>query len=74
MCFAVCAPLQALLSLHGIETELVEVWFRREYGEHNHFWLKLPDDRILDPTADQFGLPAIYLGKMPQSYEGAIIR
>lgn len=72
MCFAVCGPLQPLLSLAGVETELVEAWFKREYGEQNHYWLKLPDGRILDPTADQFGLPAVYLGPIPEDYRRAM--
>lgn len=65
MCFAVCAPLQALLKLCGVETELVEAHF----AELNHVWLRLPDGRILDPTADQFGLESVYLGPLPLIYE-----
>ena len=64
MCFAVCAPLQAYLSLCGVETTLVEASF----AEVNHVWLQLPDGRILDPTADQFGLDAVYLGGLPLAY------
>lgn len=64
MCFAVCAPLQSLLSISGIETELVEV----EFPGINHFYLRLLDGRILDPTADQFDLPAVYLGPVPEKY------
>lgn len=65
MCFAVCAPLQTLLDIAGIETEMVEAHF----SEINHVWLRLKDGRILDPTADQFGLEAIYLGPLPLIYE-----
>jgi hypothetical protein len=65
MCFAVCAPLQPLLYLAGVESELVEVSF----AEVNHCFLRLSDGRILDPTADQFGLEPVYLGAMPLKYE-----
>ena len=60
MCFAVCAPLASLLHLHGVETEVVE----SDLGETNHFWIRLADGRVLDPTADQFdkSLPPVYLG------------
>jgi hypothetical protein len=61
MCFMIAAPLQGYLSFLGIETELVE----GEVNQTNHYWLELPDGRVLDPTADQFdlGLPPVYLGK-----------
>lgn len=65
MCFAVCAPLQGLLSASGIETELEGI----NFPEVNHYFLRLPDGRILDPTADQFGLEPVYLGPMPLQYE-----
>lgn len=60
-CFMVVAPLAALLSLYGVEAKVVE----SDLGWCNHFWLRLPDGRTLDPTADQFGelgLPPVYLG------------
>ncbi len=61
MCLAVSAPLQGFLSVIGVETDLEFVEF--DWG--NHAFLKLPDGRVLDPTADQFGdlnLPPIYIG------------
>lgn len=64
MCFAVCAPLQAYLAICGIETRLVYA----SLAEVNHVWLRLPDGRVLDPTADQFGLEAVYLGELPLAY------
>ena len=68
MCFAVCAPLQAYLAIFGVELELVEA----DFGRVNHVWLALSDGRILDPTADQFGIkPAVYLGPIPSAYETA---
>lgn len=66
MCFAVSAPLQGFLSaLYGIQTELETV----DFGDTTHVWLRLPDGRILDATADQFGLAAIYLGDVPELYK-----
>ena len=70
MCFAVCAPLQSLLGLQGIETELIE----GAVGKWEHFWLRLPDGRVLDPTADQFRapggktMPNVYIGALPGWY------
>ena len=69
MCFAVCAPLQGLLSACGLETELIEA----DFPFMDHVWLKLPDGRILDSTASQFSdplhrLPAVYLGPLPAVY------
>lgn len=71
MCFAVCAPLAGLLHAHGVKVELIEA----DLGACNHVWLRLPDGRALDPTADQFSnyqfaalgietmeLPPVYLG------------
>ena len=64
MCFAVAAPLAGLLKMHGVDAVLKE----GDLGELNHFWLCLPDGRVLDPTADQFNdfgvelMPSVYLG------------
>lgn len=51
MCFFICVPLQAYLSISGFETELIEGEIKTEEGIWNHYLLKLPDERILDPTA-----------------------
>jgi hypothetical protein len=65
MCFMVCAPLVTLLNMYGVKCEMVS----GEDDERNHYWLKLADGRVLDPTADQFNgsqhrrLPPVYLGK-----------
>lgn len=66
MCAAVCWPLAGFLhAVHGMATEAVE----SDLGHMNHIWLRLPDGRALDPTADQFNalfpdvdLPPVYLG------------
>jgi hypothetical protein len=69
MCFAVCAPLVTLLGLYGVPATMVEGdVYADDIRWCNHFWLKLVDGRVLDPTADQFNsivtepLPAVYLG------------
>jgi hypothetical protein len=73
MCLAVCAPLQGLLSAFGYETELVE----GDFEHTNHYWLRLPDGRIIDPTADQFTtptgarMPKVYIGELPEWYRPA---
>ena len=67
MCFAVSAPLASLLRIHGVEAELVE----SDLAETNHFWIRLADGRVLDPTADQFdeSLPPVYLGPATKIHE-----
>lgn len=66
MCFAVCAPLHTLLiSMYDIQTNIVE----GQVDGRNHFWLELQDGRILDPTADQFDGPKVYLGEKPDNYK-----
>lgn len=66
MCMAIAAPLQSFLSgVYNFSTELETV----DFPDCNHVWLRLPDGRILDVTADQFGLDAIYLGQVPELYE-----
>jgi len=76
MCFAVSAPLQGFLSVCGFETQLIEGEIEVSKNElWNHFWLKLPDGRILDATANQFRtpdnkeMPKIYLGEKPNWYK-----
>jgi hypothetical protein len=75
MCFAVCAPLQGFLSaIYNFETELTE----GAIGEHQHYWLTLPDGQIIDPTADQFPnptgepMPEVFIGTRPDWYVEAI--
>lgn len=74
-CCCVVWPLQGYLLACGLETEVVEGRIHANEGIWNHFWLKLPDNRILDPTADQFStpegekMPRTYLGKKPNWYK-----
>lgn len=74
-CFMVCAPLQGYLkAFHGLETELVEGYYKVETKpgfvlRPHHVWLKLSDGRIIDPTRDQFGYPEkVYIGVRPKNY------
>jgi hypothetical protein len=68
MCFMVCAPLVTLLNMHGVKCTMVNGDVDFGEDEINHYWLALPDGRVLDPTADQFNgtehrrLPSVYLG------------
>lgn len=38
--------------------------YEGEVGEWNHLWLVMPDGRVIDCTADQFGkkYPKVYIG------------
>lgn len=66
MCDAICWPLVSLLKMNGIPVELV----CGSVGICEHYWMVLPDGRIIDPTADQFddSMPAVYLGARPKNY------
>lgn len=74
MCFAICAPLVALLQMSGVPAEMV----KGAFGDYEHYWLKLRDGRVLDPTADQFNallpapMPPVYLGA-PTKLHGAVL-
>ena len=78
MCYAVCAALEGYLNFIGTDAWMVEgeVHLTPDPPEvFQHFWLELPDGRILDPTASQFVapdgsmMPQIYLGKKPSHYK-----
>ena len=64
MCFAVSAPLAGLLGAYGLDCDLVASDHSENPNSqwYEHYWIRLPDGRALDPTFDQFGGPAIYLG------------
>ncbi|MGF1612143.1 MAG: hypothetical protein ACFCUQ_22310 [Kiloniellales bacterium] len=69
MCFMVANPLAGLLRFYGMETRLVEGNIEIQGHTVNHFWIALPDGRVLDPTADQFN--GAGLGDWPRIYLGA---
>ena len=58
MCGVVSYALHGYLSFLGIKAEIEDVVLKHS----NHVFLRLPDGRVLDATADQFGGPKIYLG------------
>jgi len=67
-CFAVAWPLSSYLrSILGVQAWLV----RGRVGideDHDHYWIRLADGRVIDPTADQYGGPPVYLGPLPNEY------
>jgi len=79
MCYAICAPLSSFLRLCGCENELTEGEIK--LNSHNkgivigHYWLTLPNGKIIDPTASQFNgmgnedMPIVYFGKKPKWYK-----
>lgn len=68
-CFMVCAPLATLLSIEGCLVRLVEHLTPEGL---NHYFMLLPDGRVLDPTLDQFGSdhPDVYLGPPIPAFHG----
>lgn len=67
-CFMVSAPLAGLLNASGVPCDVVS----SDLGDlpnsdwYEHYWIRLADGRVLDPTFDQFcseePVP-IYLGR-----------
>ena len=70
-CFMVCYSLVGYLNFSGYQCNLIQGCI----GDWEHFWIKLPDGSIIDPTADQFNcpdgspMPQIYYGDKPKWYE-----
>lgn len=65
MCAMVCLPLAGLLNYYGVAAEVIASALHHNEDFSNHLWIRLPDGRVLDPTADQFeglNLPPVYLG------------
>lgn len=78
MCFAVAAPLASLLCVSGVEAELVasDHSDNPDSGWYEHYWIRLADGRVLDPTFDQFcseePVP-IYLGKPTEFHQAGAL-
>jgi hypothetical protein len=83
MCAMVCWPLAGLLEFDGIRCEAVETWYYPDpvsdpFEAYQHFWIKLEDGRVLDPTIDQFNAlfgeswPDVYLGA-PTKYHTTVL-
>lgn len=68
MCYVVCSPLVGYLSMLGVDCRLTDGHIEHCESELHHFWITLPDGRIIDPTADQFGLLNVWVRKLPQNY------
>lgn len=68
MCYAVSASLQGVLSfMLGIECKMVEGIVEG----CSHWWLEMPDGRIIDGTAAQFKerpMPLVHIGLRPEWY------
>lgn len=67
MCLVLSAPLQAALEVLGVRCALVQ--------RERHYFVSLEDDRVLDPSADQFAAPdeialPVYLGPAMSRHEG----
>lgn len=77
-CAGISAPLCSAFLALGQTVEIVEC----DLGYCTHVFLRLPNGRVLDPTADQFNwcsrveLPGVYLGEpsdihqAPEPYDG----
>jgi hypothetical protein len=71
-CAMVSWALQGFLSFAlKLETQVYE----SDVGEWNHLWLKMPDGRVIDCTADQFNrgrrrYPQVYIGMPLDIHEG----
>jgi len=68
MCVVLCVPLVELMDMIGLSVEVRMSFVDVGNGERwNHFWIRLPDGRALDPNADQFNaalgakFPTVYL-------------
>lgn len=66
MCYAVCLPLEGFLCFHGIRCEIMGSDHSELEGSPwtEHWWIRMPDGRVLDPTYDQLeeGANPVYLG------------
>jgi hypothetical protein len=53
----------------GVNCKLTEGVINHCENELHHYWITLSDGRIIDPTADQFGLLNIYCKQQPTYYK-----
>jgi hypothetical protein len=60
-CFVICVPLETLLLWKGVHAELTRTHLDTGYS---HFWFRLADGRVLDPTLDQYdaSVGPVYFG------------
>lgn len=70
-CGKVSWALQGYLSFFGVQTEVCE----GDVGEWNHIYLRMPNGKVIDATADQFSTaktkyPQVYIGKPLKIHNG----
>lgn len=74
MCYAVAAPLEGLLRFYGMQVKLVEADHSRNSDASyiNHFWIELPDGRVLDRPSTSFAARSLcrYTSGSRQSFIG----
>lgn len=68
-CFITSIALTSYLNTIGVECTLKEGFVKG----HHHFWIGLPDGKIIDATADQFTngndiYPNLFVSKPPGYY------
>ena len=69
MCYVVCSPLVGYLSMLGVDCRLTDGYIDHCEAELHHFWITLSDGKIIDPTADQFGLLNSWVVNQPSNYK-----
>ncbi len=77
-CFMVSSALAGYLSFAGVPCQVTKGMVKHTIAgkvchgvpaRSEHYWVTLKDGRIVDATADQFGLPPVYIGALPKSYK-----
>lgn len=69
MCWVITQPLSLLLTEeYGIKNEIVSCDVYIDELITEHFFIKI-GTKILDATADQFGLEKVYYGSRPMKYQ-----
>lgn len=75
MCFAVTMPLAEYLRMaYGIECDLMSSDHSNNPDSewYEHYWIRLADGRVLDPTFDQFRADEpVYIGEPTEFHDTA---
>jgi len=69
-CFTTCYPLSIFLESRGIDTTLVQGYYK--HGKKIHYWLILDDNKtIIDPTIKQFApeQAQVIIGEYSDNYQ-----
>ena len=73
-CLLVTSPLYCYLKFLKVDCKMIEGYVTIGDNITNHYWILLPDNRILDATADQFNevrekqMPKVFVGEKPDWY------